>query len=469
MDEKRYKLIESNLGEIIDKAEIEKYKLDIPIYRDKKIIFEIILNHAKKYNRVIYGGYAQDFWLKKKTKKGIYGEMTAGDVDMKSPDPIFDIVEICNQIYKKGFTSILGKQSILEGVFNIVVEGEMVADISYISPKALENHLLYKKEGGFSYVDYRFIIGDMYFIFSKHHYDYKKFLEKSFKRFYLITKNYPEIYKKPKNITKKKEENKNIIKYKQTVFDKYIVNNKNIIVTGEEAYKYYVELSGYSKTVFKPSSNEPLVIIVDDLKKETEKIIKILNLKNIKLEEYNRYLYNFDKSIVIKYDGDPIIRIYGNLDLCTQFNTIELDNKKDTVKISSYSFMMYYLTYMMSYYKKEKEEFNKYNLMFYYLHLVHNHYLDKNNLTGMETDNPFTYFRLDCIWEKRSVLYTRQMYFNKRYQDKQRVKFEYRPESKYFKKININFPYKENSGERILDKKRLIFKESRYHDKKIKN
>ncbi len=74
MDEKRYKLIESNLGEIIDKAEIEKYKLDIPIYRDKKIIFEIILNHAKKYNRVIYGGYAQDFWLKKKTKKGIYME-----------------------------------------------------------------------------------------------------------------------------------------------------------------------------------------------------------------------------------------------------------------------------------------------------------------------------------------------------------------------------------------------------------
>lgn len=468
MDEKRYKKIEENLGDIIEKAEIEKANLNIPVYRYKKDIFDIILNHAKKYNRIIYGGYAQDYWLKKRSKKGIYGETTPGDVDMKSTDPIFDIVEICNALKKKGFTSIVGRQSVLEGVFNIMVESEMVADISYISPKALENHLMYKKDKDFYYVDYRFILGDMYFIFSKHHYDYKKFLEKTFKRFYLMTKSYPEIFEKPKNIPKIENQNQEIINIKKKLFDNYIINNKDVILSGKDAYKYYVQLSEYDKKVYLPGEGEEFTIIVDDIKKETKNVIDMLKLKNIKLEEYNRFLYNFDKSILIKYKGNPIIRIYGNLDLCTQFNTIQLDNNKDTIKISSYSYMMYYLIYSMSFYHKNKKEFNKFATMFYYLHHVHNYYLEKNKMIGVETENPFTYFRLDCLWEKRSVLYTRQLYFAKRFKDRKKVKFEYRPETREVEKINISFPYKDNSGERICDKKRLIFKEDRYHDIKIK-
>ena len=468
MDEKRYKEIQENIEKVIEKAEINKCKLDIPIYRDKKVILDIILDYAKKNKRIIYGGYAQDYWLKKKTKKGLYGNTTGGDVDMKSPDPVKDLVQICNQIYEKGFTNIIGRQSILEGVFNIIVEGEMVADVSYVSPLAEDKHILVKKDKGFIYVDYRYLIGDMYFVFTKHHYDYKKFLEKTFKRFHLITKTFPDIFAKPKGCgSDKKKIDQDIVKYKKLIMEEYIYNNENVILSGPDAYFYYHQLSGYSKDHHQPREDEEMVIIVDDLKQETKKIIKLLNLKNIKLEEYHKILYNFDRSIVIKHKNKPIIRIYDNLDYCTQYNTIESDNK-EKIQIVSYSYMMYYLIYMKSYYHTQPKIQQKYNCMFYYMHQFHNYYLKKNNLVGYEEDNPFTYFRIECKWEKRSILYKRQQYFNQRFKDKKKVKFEYRPESNFMKEIKITFPCTDNSGERITERRQLIFKEDRYLDSKIK-
>ena len=454
----RYKKIEENISDIISKSKENELRYGFIGEKRRIEINKVILDHIRKHKRILKGGKAQDFWLQKKGEK-IYKEPFFGDYDFLSTDPIFDIQEISNKLFKMGYDDVFGEQGVRENIFRIKVLTEAFCDINYMSKELFENHISYVENDGIRYLDYKYLVYDMYFIISEPLSEYKIYLEKTIKRLFLLEKYYPDIFEsKGAKITTRRKLNKDIMTMKEKIFQKYLTNNKNILVSGNEAYNYYHELSKYDKPYFKPNESEEFVIIAKNLREEVNNVINLLGKKDLKIEEYYSYIFKLDRSVLIKYKGNNLIRIYGSRQICVQYNTIELDNGLDTIQIVSHNYLMGYLNCMAMFYKNKASIRDKILTMFHYLYEFKNYYLDTNELIGYEDDNPFNYFQLECLWEKRSQYLIRMMYFNVRRQQGKTRKFEYRPKNNFQKQIQINFPYLNNSGEIIKDERYKIIK-----------
>jgi len=454
MNENQYEKISIILPDVLKKAKINQVNKGYPIKKDRVEINKIILEHIINYKRIIKGGKAHDYWLKKKGQE-IYADESYGDYDFISPDPILDLKEICNKLYKEGYEDVFGTQGLTENVFSVKVFNEAFCDIMYVSKDVMEKKIIYDREKNVNYLNYKYCLYDLYYIMSEPLYKYQGYLEKIVKRLFLFTKFYPEIFKKPKKIIEKS--NNNFISVmKNKILTQYIYNNENVLLSDFEAYKLYKDVSGFEGYYYTPNKNEELVIIVKDIKSCLKKIFNLFD-ERLKINEYYSYISKLDRSVSLEYKNKKLIRIYGNNNTCIQYNKFQLDNNIDTVNVVSFNNLMSYFLVMSMYYKKKSNIQLKYLNSFYYLHVFHKKYLNKNNLIGYEDDNPFNYFNLNCIGEKKSIHQLRMLYFNKRSEKRLKRKFEYRPKNTLQEKIIINFPYLNNSGELIKDSKYKIF------------
>jgi len=458
MNEARHRKIEEKIPEIVSKIKYNKINHGFPGKPDRIKINRVILDHIRENKRVVKGGKAHDFWLSKKGKK-LYEEDFYGDYDFLSTDPIFDITVICNKLYDLGYDDVFGTQGVRENVFTIKIYSETFCDIGFISQEVLKNHISYTTEDDIRYLDYKYLVFDMYFILSEPLDEYELYVPKTIKKLFLFEKYYPDIFQtKMKKLTTERKSDYDILEMKEKLFRNYLINNKNILISGNEAYNYYQDLSKYSKKYFKPDQSEEFVIVVKNLKEETKNVINFLGKNNTSIEEYYSYIFKLDRSVLLKYKGNNLIRIYGSRQVCIQYNTIELDNSRDTIQIVSYNYLMGYLNCLAMFYNKKSSMRDKFFTMFHYLNSFRNEYLNTNKLIGYEEDNPFNYFQPDCLWEKRSQFLIRMLYFNERFKQGKPRKFEYRPANRYQKEIQIKFPYLNNSGELIKDERHKIIR-----------
>jgi hypothetical protein len=117
--------VSDKIKEIMKMANIKaKDTLDVT-YKEYLIVFKHLIDYIKKNNRIVYGGIALNEMLKDKSPKDvIYEEYTINDIEIYSPDPIGDIIKLCDMFHEKKYEYIEGKEADHPGTFTIFVNFE---------------------------------------------------------------------------------------------------------------------------------------------------------------------------------------------------------------------------------------------------------------------------------------------------------------------------------------------------------
>lgn len=186
-------LMPNYINEINKEIKKRQLKLIEPYETEINAVNEIILSFIKENRRKVYGGYALNMLICEKNKSdAIYSPEDVPDIDFYSPEPLKDLIKICNLLHTKGFKRVSGREAQHKETYSIRVNNHLYCDISYM-PRNIYSKMpftdisgLYVTGPEFMFIDYLRITSDM--IVSGWR------LEKAYKRFFLLQKYYPLPY-----------------------------------------------------------------------------------------------------------------------------------------------------------------------------------------------------------------------------------------------------------------------------------
>ena len=121
-----------------------------------------IENFIIRKNRIIYGGWAWHNLIKfKNNNDGIYDKDRSGfpDIEFYSYDPANDLIEICNNLYKK-YKFVEG-QAEHDETYKLFINFINYCDISYV-PKRIMSKLPFIKINNIKYIHQKFITIDIF-------------------------------------------------------------------------------------------------------------------------------------------------------------------------------------------------------------------------------------------------------------------------------------------------------------------
>jgi hypothetical protein len=124
-----------NYNKIISKIKKKKLEEYEPKLKEINLIYEIIIKYIKEKKRKIYGGYALDKLFTNKNKDfALYDEFDVPDIDFYSPEPLEDLIEICDRLHEAGLKDVLGQEAQHKETYSIFVNHNgPYCDISYMS------------------------------------------------------------------------------------------------------------------------------------------------------------------------------------------------------------------------------------------------------------------------------------------------------------------------------------------------
>jgi len=179
---------------------------------------------------------------------------------------------------------------------------------------------------------------------------------------------------------------------------------------------------------------------------------KLFNNK-IKVKEYYPFFEFFDKRIEFIYENQVILQVYNNNNRCIVYN---MSDKKKT-KFGTNQLVLLYLLSKYNYYLVNRNivESNNYLNMFLELNDAKNKYLDKHNISVIDT-SPFTDFKFNCIGKPVDLIREERLKIKEKKKLGKLLKFRYEPLGKPGKIPDYIFD--NISGNEILNNKYLIIK-----------
>lgn len=474
--EKDVELLKNNIDNITSK--IEKTTLEIlePTKEEQMNAISIVLNFIKNNKRKIYGGYAQNKLIIAKNKNdGFYEEDIIPDIDFYSPDPIVDLMKICNELYENGFKHVIGQEAQHSETYTIFSNFINVCDISYV-PRNLFNRMPFIKINDINYVHPSFIMIDMYKMLSEPFFSSRRW-EKTFPRIYKLQKYYPFnkvtdsikiIDKKPKNI--------NVDKLLNTIYN-FVENNKDIIIIGNNAYNHFLEKSEILKDKklgkkYKYLEVPYLEIVSLDYKNNCDELLKLLKNKHpeffqfISVIEHYPFWNLLGYSCYFKYNDTIIAYIINYNRKCIPIkkvkNKINFGNKngqKNTknnyIQIGSFNYTLLnnIIFAIKARVNKDTERSHYHNVMTSQFVEMRNYFFKKNNKNLLD-DTLFQEFIPDCIGTTMDPSRETRLIRNKRYKERKRVIFKYVP-SDGVKEPTTTYRFPNSSGNPINNTKNL--------------
>jgi hypothetical protein len=468
VSDRKEKVLEQ-LPKIIKKNERNK---DIKLKPTKKKMLEaanIVRAYLKKHKRKIYGGMSIDESIKRKNiKKAIYDENTFPDYDFYTPEPINDIINICNELVKAGFKDVQGKEAFHANTYKIRVENyeKELADISYVW-----SYLYYKiptiviKDLHFVHPDFQ--IMDVYRIITNPMTGWLK-IEKAYYRAMLLEK----LYLLPKTKKFLKQELKickcnyqiglskpiYIQKMISEVINVFLSKRKDYIIVGDYAYNKFIEKSKIQlkkkRMLVSQSKKYALRVYIfsqkyDNFIKEFIKFLKndkSMKIKEISSQKYHPFLELYSNSIKIMVNNHTIIRIYKT-DICQPYQKI------DNLLYGSIHLQLlhYYSKSFRELITKEKSHHKKYfQFIISNLEYAREHYYQKNKKLGIEK-NPYQELQIECMGDEINTPF--QLFIKRK---KTRKDFIYTPTETKMKKISdfekTNHPNKSGNPHGSVEK-----------------
>jgi len=444
IEEKRKKLYPRPNDIVSDTDSVKSYDLEKPTSPDiiEKII-NITIDFIKNKKRIIYGGYSQNAVVKIKNKNdAFYSDDEIADIDVYSPNPIEDLVELCDKLFLSGFTDVVGREAMHKETYKIFTNKYNAIDLSYV-PKQIYDNIPYINIDNIKYVHPSFSMIDLYKMMSEPLFSSWRW-KKIFKRLYLLQKYYPF----PIINLDEKLKHKNDILQIFEVIDDFITNNENVYLFGDIAYNEYVK-----------QANDPNVkeidvysykIVSSNYKNDAKKLIKELNKFNITYEEHYQFWSFTGHNVEIYYKNELVAIIYDNLKRCCPINIIE--NKKGKIQIGSFDYTLL-MEMIISFREKVLKNTNQkkyHDGIITNLIKIRKYYFNKNNKTLLDT-SLFQSFISTCIGETVDPMMEAKNKWKKRKEKKGSAMFSYKP----VKTLTYKWVFNNTSGNKINNPKNL--------------
>ena len=146
--------------------EIRKKKLENmePGIDEIKKVYDIVLKYVKEKKRKIYGGYAWNKVLSHKKKNyAFYNEtdVLQADIDFYSPEPLIDLVNLCDILHAEGFKYVTGKEAKHGETYSIYVNFQLYCEMSYM-PKNVYNNVRFLQIDGLNVTHPWFMMIDFF-------------------------------------------------------------------------------------------------------------------------------------------------------------------------------------------------------------------------------------------------------------------------------------------------------------------
>ena len=126
-------ILPSYLPSIIKNAQQAQLYLVEPRISEIQHINKIILTFIKSQKRKIYGGYGLNLLiLDSNPKDAIYQAEDMPDIDFYSPEPLQDLIELCNILHELGFKKVSGREAMHKETYSLRVNGHLYCDITYM-------------------------------------------------------------------------------------------------------------------------------------------------------------------------------------------------------------------------------------------------------------------------------------------------------------------------------------------------
>ena len=469
------KLLESNIDNMLDKLHDKRMALFGPSADEIKQIVQIVHQFIKDNKRKVYGGYALNLLIKEKNPAdAIYPDkiIPPPDIEFYSPEPIKDIVELCNIINDKGFSYVVGKDAIHKETYKLTVNLIDYCDITYV-PKNIYNRMPFKDIGGFNVIDPSFMTIDYLRMLADPINSYWR-IEKSFKRFILLNKYYPlPIIKKEIDIKQNDDQITNQLLDKILDFMK---DRQTTIMIGLYALNFYINksgvlLKGYKKYI-KLNKVPYYEVISINFKEDTNNLINELKKSvdsenDIKVVEHYPFFQFMGHSAHIYYKDILIAIIYHHYNRClpkqeVQFGTYELDKyiKLDdtkTIQIGTFSVALLFALTTMFHYRTDnkKEETELYRIVCSQLIECRNYFFRGNPKLNIFSESYFQDFSINCIGSTLSPERERQKLYESHKKKGKRAYFKYEPSEKKIEKDEIKYIFLNSSGNPVINVKNL--------------
>lgn len=432
-----------------DEPKPEK-KPDPPL-EDVKEIVEITLKFISDKKRKIYGGYSHNNVIKMHNKSdAIYSDSDAPDIDVYTPTPIEDLVELCNILHENGFTDVIGKEAQHSETYKIFTKGYNAIDLSYV-PKNIYNNIPFVEIEGIRYVHPSFSMIDLYKMMSEPLFSSWRW-PKIFKRLQLLQKYYP-IHKMSSDLTKTQNvyRHKNDISNVMSVVEEFITNNKNIYLFGDYAYNYLIEKSETTNKSIKPVNMSIYRIVSTNYKNDSKQLIKMFKNKNIQItyKEYYPLWTLTGYSVELLYKGEIFAVIYHNMKRCCP--TIETNK---SVQIGSFDYLLL-MEMIMSFKQKVLRDDQKkkyHDTIVTNMILLREEYLKSNKLTLLDP-SIFQSFNIPCIGDAVDPITEAQKH-RKEKKEKNMTTFMYKP----VRELTNKWIFANTSGNEIHNPKNLKIK-----------
>ena len=468
------KLLENNIDNILDKLQDKRMALFGPSADEITQITKIVHDFIKNNKRKVYGGYALNLYIKDKNPDdAIYSDKSIppSDIEFYSPEPIKDLIELCNIIFDKGYKYIVGKDAIHKETYKLTVNLIDYCDISYV-PKNIYNRMPFKEINGFQLIEPSFMTIDYLRMLSDPINSYWR-IEKSFKRFILLNKYYPlPIIKKELDIKYNDDKNMSIILNKTLDFLK---NRQTTIVVGLYTLNFYINQSGVLVKGYKKYIRLNKVpyyeIISINFKEDTTNLInelkKIVDNDDIKVIEHYPFFQFMGHSAHIYYKDTLIAIIYHHYNKCLPkqdivFSTYDLDkyiklDEQSIIQIGTFSVCLLFALTTMYHLRTDnkKDEVDLYRAICSQLIECRNYFFRGNSRLNIFSNSYFQDFSINCIGSTLSPERERQKIYESHKQKGKRAYFKYEPSEKKIEKDDIKYIFLNSSGNPVINKKNL--------------
>ena len=444
--------IKSNINNITNEAMrtyADKYKE--PSNEEYSNVKQTITEFMNNKGRILYGGYAQHLYA---VKHGdyVYEELIERpDLEYYTPSPIEDMHQLCDELHKKGFPFVEGKEGVHTGTYKVYVNGENACDIGYMNKFIFDNCPTLQLNCC-KVAHPHFMLIDVYRVYTDPMTSWWR-LSKSFNRNNLFIQYYPFNHKieynmSIYNLSKEVEKIKDYIR-KEIIHQ----NNKyNLIVVGTYGYNHLV--SKQNEGYILPFQWYQLISL--DLLNDAKKIHKLLKDKfgNVEVTEYYPFYEYYDAHFEFSINGNIVLKLYGSNRRCIPNYFSE---KKNTKYASSQMIILYLLIdkFYNAVNKRQKEAENCEYLL-RTLFDIRDKYLEERKLTVID-NSPFKEFVINCDSHGKPQDILRESIVKQHLstdKTKRKYLYKYKPsENKNQKVPEYKFP--NCSGNKVIKKPRL--------------
>jgi len=450
----------NKLPEVIKKAEMKSLQIIEPTIYEQREIMDLVREFIKTKNRKIYGGTAINELIKEiNPSEAIYDDFTFGDIDFYSPQPRPDVVELCDFLYGKNkYKNISANEAQHDETYRIYVNWQLYCNITYV-PQRVYAGIKVIKINDLQYVDPHFIWIDQLKIYNNPMLC-SRLWEKTFKREYLLLKNYP--LKFLENNFQLPKLSMEINGYHLKIKQDFLKDDQNVLINGYDAYNFYVrygmDSNLESNIPFLELSSVNYVETVINLFAFVRKIV--MTPDTVSVSEYTPFFQFVGHSVMITYNGSPLVSV-------NEVNNISIPmiDVSSGLKYAAYQYLLMSLLMnkFRSFLDNDKQMYFNYGIAVSNLVKVKNNYLKQNKL-GVINNSPFGEFRISCIGTPVSPTRLYLTRRNERKENGKRIEFTYAPDN-FFKMPDESqkkfdpkkFKYHNTSGNVIIQPEKMRF------------